>query len=726
MRIIFVPMLALVLVLTTIPVLAQAPNPPTPAGQTVPSAPATQDDDVVRITTNLIQLDVKVTDQEGRPVPDLTVEDFEIQENKKTQKISNFSYITTVATSPTAEPVKPAAPVKNGPPTPPVPPAALRPEQVRRTFALLVDDLGLSFESSHYVRRALRKFLDNSMQPGDLVAILRTGSGVGALQQFTTDRRQLNAAIERIRWTPRGRAGMAAFAPLQGAASAPQTGNSPDDSSDEDTNVDLLRAQNSVVGTLGALRYVVNGLRDLPGRKSVVLFSDGLTILTPKGFDNAGARELLRRITDLANRASVVIYTMDARGLAITDVTAADNTGGLTAQDLSLIRSTRSGELFHSQTAMIELASTTGGFAVRNENDLAGGLERIATDQNGYYLIGYQPDEGTFDARRLRYNDIKIKVKRPGLKVRYRSGFFGVTDERVREKPKLTPAQAMVAALISPFSVAETQLQLTTIFGNDASAGSYMRAFLHIRAQDLTFIDEPDGNHKAEFDLMALTFGDNGAAIDTISKTFTIRLRDRRYENALKAGIVYTATVPIKRAGAYQLRVAVRDTTSARIGSASQFIEVPDINKDRLVLSGLAAFGQKPEDLNRPTTGDLDAVAPDEDPEAGAATRRLRNGMVLQYGCFIYNARLASTTKRPRLTTQIRLFRDGKEVFQGEVLSYHGPYGIDMRRLPLTGALDLGNGMPPGEYVLQVIVTDTLANEKNRIATQWIDFEIVP
>lgn len=713
MRIIFAPVLALVLGLSSIPVPAQ-----TPAGQT---ASPTQDDDVVRITTNLIQLDVTVTDKDGRLVPDLKAEDFEIWENDKNQKISNFSFISIAST---AEPVKSAAPVRNAPPTPPGPPAALRPEQVRRTFALVVDDLGLSFESTHFVRKALRKFLDNTMQPGDLVAILRTSSGVGALQQFTSDKRQLIAAIERIRWTPMGRGGMAAFAPLQGAASAPKVTFGPDDSSDEDTNIDLLREQNYTVGTLGALRYVVNGLRELPGRKSVVLFSDGFSLSTPRGADNARTQANLQKLTDLANRASVVIYALDARGVPITGVTASDNTSGLTGPQLSQIVSGRSKQVFDSQAGPIALAEKTGGFAVLNENDMSVGLARIAADQNGYYLIGYQPDASTFDARRLRYNDIKIKVKRPGLKLRYRTGFFGVTEERMREKPKLTPPQAMIAALTSPFNVAETQLQLTTIFGNDAKAGSYVRSFLHVRAQDLTFSEEPDGTHKAEFDLIALTFGDNGVAIDSISKTITIRLPRERYENALKAGFVYTATVPIKKAGAYQLRVAVRDSASDRIGSASQFIEVPDIDKDRLMLSGLAAFGQKPEDLNRPTAGDLDA-APDEDPEAGAATRRLRNGMVLQYGCFIYNAKLASTTKRPQLTTQIRLFRDGKEVFQGDVLPYHGPYGIDMRRLPLTGALDLGTGMPPGEYVLQVIVTDTLANEKNRVATQWIDFEIV-
>jgi hypothetical protein len=83
---------------------------------------------------------------------------------------------------------------------PPLPPTKLHPEDVRRTIALVIDDLGLSFRSTYDVRNALKKFVDQQMQPGDLVAIIRTSGGIGALQQFTADKRQLHAAIERVNW----------------------------------------------------------------------------------------------------------------------------------------------------------------------------------------------------------------------------------------------------------------------------------------------------------------------------------------------------------------------------------------------------------------------------------------------------------------------------------------------------------------------------------------------
>src|SRR5260370_27687116 len=97
---------------------------------------------------------------------------------------------------------------------PAVPGARLKLEDIRRTISVVVDDLGLSFESTYYVRRALKKFVDEQMQTGDLVAIIRTSGGMGALQQFTSDKRQLYAAIERVKWYANGRGNVGAFAPL--------------------------------------------------------------------------------------------------------------------------------------------------------------------------------------------------------------------------------------------------------------------------------------------------------------------------------------------------------------------------------------------------------------------------------------------------------------------------------------------------------------------------------
>ena len=160
--------------------------------------PKTAEDDVVRISTTLIQVDATVLDKSGKIVTGLTKDDFEIYENNKKQQITNFSFVQLAPDKP-KEPIT-VKPGKNSIPIPPVP-IRLRPENLHRTLALVVDDLGLSFGSIDVVKSALKKFVDEQMQPSDLVAIIRTGSGAGVLQQFTSDKRLLYAATHgRSAW----------------------------------------------------------------------------------------------------------------------------------------------------------------------------------------------------------------------------------------------------------------------------------------------------------------------------------------------------------------------------------------------------------------------------------------------------------------------------------------------------------------------------------------------
>src|ERR1044071_8171931 len=121
--------------------------------------------DVVRITTNLVQVDAVITDRSGKQITDLKPEELQLTEDNRERKITHFTYVAAAATADAPA----QAAVRNN--TPGVPPVRLRPEDVRRTIALVVDDLGLSFQSTAYVRHALKQFVDQQMQAGDLVAI---------------------------------------------------------------------------------------------------------------------------------------------------------------------------------------------------------------------------------------------------------------------------------------------------------------------------------------------------------------------------------------------------------------------------------------------------------------------------------------------------------------------------------------------------------------------------
>ena len=732
-----------------VPILAQQPSPPQkPTAQ----EPAPSREDVVRITSNLVQIDAVVTDKKGKPIEGLHPEDFEVFEDGRSQKITNFSYVAREKPAPQPSPTP--KPGRSAPAAPPVPTVQLRPEQVRRTVALVVDDLGLSFESVHFVRQALRKFVDEQMQPGDMVAIIRTGAGVGALQQFTADKRLLYAAIERVKWNSNGRAGIAAFAPIQ---DSPLVNSSMSPSVDgpvagPNSKIDIekqMRERTSdfrdeifSVGTLGALNYIIRGLRPMPGRKAVVLLSDTMNLFDSEGESNYRTVQALRRLTDLANRASVVIYTIDPRGLAPLNLTAGDNTTSpMTLGDGTMVRGNsgaglmqsmmdRSSDFWKSQEGLRYLALETGGFFFCNNNDLSLGIRKALDDVKGYYLIGYRPDETTFDPKtgQRKYHTISVKVRQPDLVVRTRTGFFGISNEEATPI-RHTVEEYLMAAITSPFASGDVDLRLTSIFLDEAQLGSYMRSFIYVDAHSLDFHEDANGVYRAAIDVLAMTFDDRGVPVDRRSRSQEIAVPRAQYQSTLGNGLIFGINLPIKTAGAYQLRIAVRDSASGRVGSANQFIEVPDLKKDRLTLSGLylaergpAGTGLVPVSTSGSPPNSNEDPDYRGDPQAGPAIRRFRTGATLEYGYEIYNTKLDKTTRLPQLQSQVRLFRDNQLVLSGKVLTLNGK--VDAKRLLAVGQFPLSPSLPPGDYVLQVIVTDGLAKEKNRLATQWIDFEI--
>jgi hypothetical protein len=182
----------------------------------------------------------------------------------------------------------------------------------------------------------------------------------------------------------------------------------------------------------------------------------------------------------------------------------------------------------------------------------------------------------------------------------------------------------------------------------------------------------------------------------------------------------------VKQPGAFQFRVAVRDGGSSRIGTAGEFVEIPDLHSGQLSLSGIVV--RDAADL--PQEGSEAAARPSSPgaalgASAAPALRRFRQGSDLIFAFAIYNARLDDATLLPQLSTQTRVFREGQPIFTGDTTRLESAGQPDLRRLASASRLQLGAALLPGEYVLQIIVTDSLGKEKSRVATQWIDFEVV-
>lgn len=703
------------------------------------------DDDVLRINTTLVQVDAVVTDKVGKQVTNLTAEDFEILEDGRVQQIKNFSYVSTVSASKSHLPTQTKSVGPSDLNVLPLPTVRLQPEKVRRTVALVVDDLGLSFDSVAYVRQALKKYVAEEIQPGDLVAVICTSAGVGAMQQFTSDTRQLNAAIDHIKFYPLGRGRISAIYSI-----------SPVDNNEvgiafrgNETNYQINASGKEFFGgTIGALNFIARGLKDFPGRKSIVLLSDNLPI-TNKETLGSGFMNAIDNLIEQANRSSVVIYTVDPRGLGKAGLSADDSQYNLAANQVNA-RMLQQGISFRvSKDSLNYLAKQTGGIFFHGTNDLKDAIQRAMDDQKGYYLFAYKPDDSTLDGigRRTSFHKLTVKLRRSGLTVRSRSGYYASSGEKPAPVSRERDDQIR-SALNSPFTAGDIHVRMTSLFVNDKDTGSYVRTLLHVDARDVTFSKEADGWLKGRFDFVTVSFDENGKVMDQIGRTHSMRVRSDSFQRMLDEGFVYFTNLPIKKAGAYQLRVVMRDTATARLGAASQFIEVPNLNDNQLVLSGVILSGVNtsaasqsstigPHTLDNSSTNSVETISKlqsaqaaspktvDENARLSPAVRQFRRNEMIEFGYYIYNAKL-NQSGNPQVQTQLRLLRDGKPVFTGKLLQFDPSKETDMKRIIAGGNLRLGKELEPGDYVLQVVVVDLLAKEPHHITTQWVDFEILP
>lgn len=695
-----------------------------------------EEEPAVRISTELIQFDVVVEDGKGRLVKDLKAEDFEIYEDKKLQEITNFSFIDLEPNKPTKSNEKPKPQTVDPKITPDAKTLQTgRKNQVGRTIALVIDELGIPLDAVQPIRDSLKRYVDNRVEPTDLVAIIRTGANIGVLQQFTSNKQQLYAAINEVKgnFTRLNRAGINSI-----EAVSP---NSLDDVEDRNNAF-----SSSFLASLTELKFIVQGLKNLPGRKSMVVFSGVFPAFDSSGIGsselsaingnavNPGSRtarigainsvnnspitDAINSLIETANRSSVVCYTVDARGLQPTlSLSAADDfspsstigTNGSNDVERQVQRTLerRSNLQIESQQGMRFLAGATGGiFSIGNDT----GIKTTLDDQQGYYLIGYSPQEATFNVKNP-YHKLSIKVKRPGLTVRTRVGFYGVED---KEFKALTPQEELVNAAISPFSATDVYVQLTPLFTYSKKDGNLLRSLIHINCKDLTFVDDVEGNKKAKIEMLVYTFGKNGNLINRVSQMSDVKIKAEKFQDLLERGFAIILNTPAKLSGTYQVRAVVRDATTKKLGSAGQLVTVPEIKNNKLALSGLTLAEERLKKEKQENFSEVELIT--------LATRKFKSGSLLQYNYHIYNPKLDSGDKKPKLKLQTILYKEGQKVFSND--SMFDPKGQqNFLDLQAGGKFVLGTELVPGKYTFQVVVTDLV--NKNATQSQELDFEIL-
>jgi VWFA-related protein len=692
---------------------------------------ARSDEQAIRISTQLVQLDVVVTDKNGGAVRGLTKNDFELYEGGKKQLITFFEFVDAVKGQRSGHDASGAAPGA----APVEQPSGQGPAaaDIRRIFAFVVDDLTIRYEDLTYLRQMLTNFVDSRMQPNDLVAIVRTVGGKGLLQQFTTDKALLRRAIASL--TPVSHPFSAFHNPDGGRMSgtpspASDTGSIPGGDSTltgaVDTSgdsVDINSAGEDTTRTLraymslGTASFLIDSMKQLPGRKSMILISGGLPILSANPGNSAGAVSMfLNSLSDRATRAGVAINTMDIRGLqASVGVASFTETPGKSsmgtdsagAQFGRVPDETQFGyrnpfDTMEAHQGLRVLANETGGIAVLNKNNFDEGLGKIVGASDAYYLLAYTPADSNFKGD---FRKVEIKVKNKDLKVLSRRGYFA-REERPAVEP-VTKQDQVLAAIKSPVARRDIDLEAMVL---------YKAAQLDKGAIDISIVVDPGklqfeevgGKQQASYDVVGFVFDELGKLRGGFNETINTSLTPDEFKVVIKAGgLPYTTTTTLP-AGTYQIRLAVRDNKTEKVGTVSRYLEVPDLSKGRLAASSMLLGAAPPGEVK----GD--------NPTPLSAARRISQKQDLRYAVVIYNPKLKSG--QPQVQTQLLITQNGREIYKGpeEMIA---PAGNSSQAIKF-GQMGMSK-VKPGRYTMTMLITDTLADKKANTITRSMDFVVV-
>ena len=706
----------LVLLATT---LAQNPQQP-------PQQPR---EDVLRITTELVQTDVVVTDKNDTIVPDLKLEDFEVYDNGKKQELQFVEFINAEAPISSTDA---SSRVNVAPGVDASVARELSAKDLRRVIAFVIDDVTIPTQDIARTRLMLNDFVDNKMQSGDLVAVVRTVGGKGLLEQFTTDHSILHRAIaqlgvrsippylaftgsnnDRITGTPQALGD--ATGPGVGGAdpTATETIGSEFEGPSEGTN-QIPRG----VLALSVSNYVVDSLRQIPGRKNLVLVSGGLPLfdLSRTGAIIGDIGQLFQRLTDNATRSGVVVNTLDVRGLhtqgaaASFDMTPAKSALPSTMDELqrgnnedpAFGRSADEARLgtkgLSELLSLTGLAARTGGVSVNNSNNFSTGLETILNRSRGYYRLAYRPSE-RFDNK---FHRIEVKARR-SAHVYSAGGYFAHEDKASSANTK---EEEIAAAARSPLMKRDLDVaaELLYRFSPDNQAALDINTF--IDARKLNFTKTAEGKYHTSFDVVGFVLDELGRSRGGLSQTINADLSEQEYRRALTTGITYTASTKLAP-GYYQVRLVVREVDTHNLGTVARYFEVPDLNNKQLTMSSMFLYSLNPDDKK----------SGDQLP----ATRVISKKLDLRYVAVVYNAKTDGS--KPQLKSRLIISQGSKVLFQ-EPEQPMETKGSSEGQYVKVGQLGLSR-VQPGRYVLTLVVSDPLADKKRSTVSRSIDFTVV-
>jgi VWFA-related protein len=681
-----------------------------------------QEQEVIKTKTELVQTAVTVLDKKGHFVEGLQRDQFELVVDGKPRSVAFFERIAA-GSAREGELANSGIGVNSKVPLPLV-------AVPGRTIVFFIDDLHLAPDSLNRTRSMLQHFLDREMNSKDTIAIASASGQIGFLEQFTNNRSVLDEAISRL--LPRqydvttygagnstkmsefmaytidtsktdGKVltfyieecmkGASTFRSARFAIALIRT--SCETQVKNNARSVLMQAAQITQNTYNSLESLMRSAARTPGRKLAFFISDGF--LLDAGPHAAATRDKLEHVIDAAQRAGVVVYTIHAEGLVNSSFVDPGNkrpVDGAGRLDIALM-----GELEARQDALNALAGDTGGRALRNTNFFDRWVTTVLDETSNYYLVAWRPEKD--EEKTLKFRNVKVSVVgHPELSVRAPRGYVdgpkpgpaaATTASATESKPAKTPDLEIRDALTDSYPSAGLPVLLSLTYLNTPANGLVVTSSMEVAGRGLTY--GPDGKQPATIRLAGVVLNDKGKVAGSFRNQLNI---NPRKQGEADEGIFYNHHTPLTP-GIYQFRVAARDEKSARVGSAMQWIVIPDLTHNQLTVSSLLLGGQVIEDRTNKTTSPQIQLSVDHSFARSAP---------LGYWIFIYNAK-RNAGGNPQLTVQTQVLRDGQPVLSSPQRSVNNG-GPDPQRIPFGEELALKT-LTPGRYDLKVIVTDSLA-----------------
>jgi VWFA-related protein len=651
---------------------------------------------VIHSAVNLVQIDVQVLDRNDKPVKGLTQNQFRVVEDGKLQKVSTFEYFDV-------DKIETAAAADTAPITIAIgaiaPPAQLQQQVKDRRLTVLFFDM-TSLEPDQLLRSiaASDKFVRTQMSPADLLGIVIFGNQLSVIADLTNNKLYLERALAALK--PGADAQLAAFAD---AAAQPT-----DFTSTEDTDA-AFTADNTefnIFNTdrkLAAIEAVADILKDIPGRKSVVHFTGGIT---QTGEEN---RSQLRAATDAANRSNVSIYTIDARGL-LAEIPGGDATTGAASgtsmfNGNSVYTQTQSRE--DSRETLATLASDTGGKSFFDLGDFGDAFKSVQDDGTGYYLVGYYSTDGARDGR---WRNVKVGVANlpPGSHIHYRQGYYAekefhvyTTEDRESQLEDAMNSETPVVELPVAVETAAFRLNDTQFFVPIAAK---------LASSALQWAQK-SGRRQTAFDFAAeIRVANTTRVVGALRDTITVQLDTTRFQQVQQQALLYQGGI-ILAPGNYTLKFLARENESGRIGTFEENLSLPAPQLDKLQLSSVLLSSQL-ETVRKTSEIKMQALAEDarlqsspldvEGQRIVPSVTRVFTGEQMLY--VFFQAYPPAKSDPSGLRAGLVLFRNGARVNQTPMVE---PAEID----PKTGAASFRISLPlssiaPGRYTLQAVAVE--------------------